>query len=348
MKHICVVSHHKSGGGKPLDSLWFSQEECKKYNIHLHFLWTRERKDLLKLFRYRYVIFDGVYSLISNYGNDFYKIAQLLRINIALYWHETEVSIDKLLGSKLPQHQVVLQILKKKNLVHFHVCQYGLEMLKRKYEVSEKNLQLLNNISQPSSLMTYKLPLSSEANLFVACGIINYRKGTDLFIDIAEKVITQCKDAKFIWVGPFIESGDFSEEVLISHLQDKGIEKNVIFTGKQEMPSTIIAKASAFLLTSRDDPMPKVLMEALALGKPCVAFGVCGVPELLGEYGTIIPPRDTQAFAQVLIEKRFRSDESQQFARRQWYLQRYTPTAFAIRFAEIVNWWHTKVNSNMF
>lgn len=37
---IAVFSHHQSGAGTPLASLWFSADECRKRGIQLDFIWT--------------------------------------------------------------------------------------------------------------------------------------------------------------------------------------------------------------------------------------------------------------------------------------------------------------------
>jgi colanic acid/amylovoran biosynthesis glycosyltransferase len=50
------------------------------------------------------------------------------------------------------------------------------------------------------------------------------------------------------------------------------------------------------------DGLPTALLEAMALGTPCVATAVAGVPEVVrhGETGLIVPERDPDALADVL------------------------------------------------
>ena len=342
MKHITVLSHHRSGGGQPLDSFWFSSEECKRHGVQLDFLWTRSRKSFLGFITSRKVVFDGAFTLAISRGARFYALSQILGMQTAVYWHETEWSLEKAIRLQSQKYQVIQQVLNNPKVVHFHVCNSGLKMLHERYGVDSRNLYLLPNIAEPSRLLQYQLPMPCEGGLFVACGVVMKRKGVDLFLDIAEKVISQGVKAKFVWIGPY-KAEETSQDAIAKELSRRGLEEKVFFTGKMQNPAEIIKKATLFLLTSRDDPMPKVLMEALALGKRCIAFGVGGVPELLGEYGTIIPPGDTEAFAKAIIQKSLeQDDETKQHLRRQWYLQRYSPAAFGVRFAEAVEWWDHK------
>ncbi|MGF1538240.1 MAG: glycosyltransferase [Elainellaceae cyanobacterium] len=147
--------------------------------------------------------------------------------------------------------------------------------------------------------------------------------------------------AKFVWIGSFEPEGDFAEAAIEAEVRRLGLEQNVTFTGEMEDPTSLIAKASAFLLTSRDDPKPKVLMEALALGKHCIAFDVGGVRELLGAFGTVVPPNDVAAFCQALQAHQQAPplSEAAQKQQREWYLQHYSPEAFSHRFVQAVEWW---------
>ena len=338
MQPITVVSHHQTGGGKPLDSFWFSQQECERQGIQLEFLWTKKLRCFWQLLPAKRVVFDGAGSLVGFHGSRLYALSERLGMPTAVYWHETEWGIERAVQSQPRWYPAVQKVLKSPKVVHFHVCSYGVKMLQERYGVDPNNLFLLHNISEPTRLLRHQLPLPSEPNLFVGCGLVGEKKGVDRFLEIANRVVSQGLAAKFVWIGPFGE-GQFSQAAIAQEIARRGLEKNVSFTGAMSDPTEMIAKASAFLLTSRDDPMPKVLMEALALGKLCIAFGVGGVPELLGQFGTIISPGDTEAFAQALVQPSLKDAQQE---RRQWYLQRYSPTAFGERFAQAVQWWNDR------
>ena len=62
-----------------------------------------------------------------------------------------------------------------------------------------------------------------------------------------------------------------------------------------------IAAADIFVLTSRDDPFPLVVMEAMAASRPIVAFAVGGVPEQLGDAGLLVRPEDVAGMAAAVV-----------------------------------------------
>jgi glycosyltransferase involved in cell wall biosynthesis len=86
--------------------------------------------------------------------------------------------------------------------------------------------------------------------------------------------------------------------------QTLGIEEEVHFLGHvdhSKLP-THYASADLFVLPSRMENFPLVLLEATASGLPVVATGVGGVPELVvhGETGVLVPPNDPQALAEAI------------------------------------------------
>jgi glycosyltransferase involved in cell wall biosynthesis len=54
-----------------------------------------------------------------------------------------------------------------------------------------------------------------------------------------------------------------------------------------------------------EDPLPRAIIEAMALGKPVVAFGVGGIPELVedGVTGALVPgsPADIAGLARAML-----------------------------------------------
>lgn len=91
-------------------------------------------------------------------------------------------------------------------------------------------------------------------------------------------------------------------EALVDRL---GIRERVAFHGlrpKEEVAERM-RDADAFVLASRYDNNPSVLVEALCTGLPVVATDVGGIPELVDERsGLLAPPRDAPGLAARLEE----------------------------------------------
>jgi glycosyltransferase involved in cell wall biosynthesis len=152
------------------------------------------------------------------------------------------------------------------------------------------------------------LGVPAEAVLIGASGVASWRKGTDLFLQIADRfqragVEEGGVDCRFIWIGN-LEGSDRSDEYLHDREQ-LGLSERVIFVGEQENPYPFIRALDLFCLPSREDPFPLVMLEAGALGKPTVAFaGSGGAEEYCGLGGGVtVPHMDTDAMAQELARQ---------------------------------------------
>ncbi len=83
-----------------------------------------------------------------------------------------------------------------------------------------------------------------------------------------------------------------------------GIADRVSFTGQVADPLTMLANLDLFLLTSREDPFPLVMLEAAALGLPIVCFDATGgAPSFVeDDAGAVVAHLDVEAMAQSAIE----------------------------------------------
>lgn len=116
------------------------------------------------------------------------------------------------------------------------------------------------------------------------------RKGGDVLIEAFRIVRAQFPGARLQIVGTTEAPSGPGIEVL-GRVADR------------HQLAELYARASIFCLPSRFDPFPLVLMEAMASGLPCVASGVCGIPEIVaaGETGLLVPPGDAERLADALL-----------------------------------------------
>lgn len=85
-----------------------------------------------------------------------------------------------------------------------------------------------------------------------------------------------------------------------------GVSDDVALPGFVVNPYPYMAAASVFALASRWEGMPVVLIEALGLGRPCVACDCpSGPDEVLdgGRVGPLVPVQDDAAFAAGLLQQ---------------------------------------------
>jgi glycosyltransferase involved in cell wall biosynthesis len=80
----------------------------------------------------------------------------------------------------------------------------------------------------------------------------------------------------------------------------------------------LLAEADVFALASDYEGHPIALMEAMAAGLPVVATAVGGVPEIVGDAGLLVPPRDGAALAAAFTRLREDSELRAELGRRAW------------------------------
>ena len=82
--------------------------------------------------------------------------------------------------------------------------------------------------------------------------------------------------------------------------RDLGLEGSVIFAGYRPDARDLIAASDLIVLSSIEEGMPNVLIEAMAAGVPQVATSVGGTPETMeeGVTGFLVPPRDPVLMAE--------------------------------------------------
>jgi len=117
-----------------------------------------------------------------------------------------------------------------------------------------------------------ELDIPLDAKVILGCGYGDIRKGIDLFVQLAIKTVAEDNDYYFVWIG------DFNSDIGIYLQKDieKSIKGRILVTGFQEEGYRYMLAGDVFALTSREDPFPSVVMEAMDLGLPVLGFDECG------------------------------------------------------------------------
>lgn len=93
-------------------------------------------------------------------------------------------------------------------------------------------------------------------------------------------------------------------ENLVALVRRKNLHDKVIFTGFQLDAVSYINAMDIFVLPSEKEGLPRVILEAMLMGKPVVASNVTGSSELVieGETGFLVPPKNPEAFADRILK----------------------------------------------
>jgi len=139
--------------------------------------------------------------------------------------------------------------------------------------LSRDNIEVIHNgvdIERIKALAEEKVKLPSNFNRdyisIVFVGRLIHRKGIDLLIKSVERIIHAGKKVNLIIVG----EGD-QEDVYKSLVLDLKIQQYVFFVGQKLNPFPYMEYSDIFVLPSRSEGFPNVLLEAMSIGKPVVA-----------------------------------------------------------------------------
>jgi glycosyltransferase involved in cell wall biosynthesis len=109
----------------------------------------------------------------------------------------------------------------------------------------------------------------------------------------------------------YVGKGDL-QEALKQRAMKMGVSGKVKFLGWRDDIPEIMPVFDLFALPSLNEGMGRVLVEAMASGKPVVGSNVGGIPDLIksGENGFLVEPRDVNGLAaaieKLLLDKNMR------------------------------------------
>ncbi|WNH09626.1 glycosyltransferase [Thalassobellus suaedae] len=174
-------------------------------------------------------------------------------------------------------------------------------ILKESYFVLEQRINVIYECAEIEK--TEKISEVNKTFKVGAAGSVNWRKGYDLFIQVARYVNKNYPEAniEFEWVGKI---SPFNRIIVDEDIKKLGLKERLKFTGELEEPIGRFKSFDVFVMTSREDPFPLVCIEVGALGKPIISFEhAIGTNEVLANGGGfIVPYLDVETMGNKVID----------------------------------------------
>ena len=140
-----------------------------------------------------------------------------------------------------------------------------------------------------------------KRNEIAVVGRLQLQKNPILAVTAFALIAHKYPDMKLVFYG----DGELKAEIL-NKAKEYGLEGRITIFGNIENIEKFISSAKVFLMTSDFEGLPNALMEAMAIGIPCVATDCpCGGPRDLTEGFNemlLVPCNDANAIAQRLDE----------------------------------------------
>ena len=236
-----------------------------------------------------------------------------LGVPIVAYIHELQKSIERWAPGAIMRSTV-------ENSDHFiAVSPPVADNLHRTHGVPTEKISILNPYIETSHRVSPERLVALRAELGIqphekivfGCGTMDWRKGPDLFVHVANQVLRHVPQARFVWIG-----WDIGDE---SSVRARALAESprISFLGERSDPRSYFPLGAAFFLSSREDPYPLVALEAADAGLPIVCFSEAGgMPTFVGdECGCTVPLEDTEAATATLVDLLTDEDRRQRLGR---------------------------------
>ena len=150
------------------------------------------------------------------------------------------------------------------------------------------------------------LGIATDAFVIGTTAIFRPEKGYDVFLDGVKKIANDLQNWKVLLIG-----GGPVYKQCKSYCSSIGLENIVIFLGYTKEVEKYLAALDVFcLIPKNNEGFSNAILEAMAMGRPIIATDVGGNAEAVihNETGLIIPPNDSQSFAEAVL-KMYRNPE---------------------------------------
>ena len=323
MKKICIVKWilDDSGGGERV-AVSLANELTKKYEVHLIGITTEQSdlffkinsqvkysnffdhrvrlsKNILKISKMlkKYFI-DNEIEVAFGIGisaNVFLSLSGIgISTKVILCDHTNSITdnrefsqkVQRYVGTKLADKIITLTQEDRRN----YIKQYGISETKIAYIYNWKEDGLSN--------VTY----NDESTNIVTVGRFDYQKGYDCLVQVAKKVLAKRSD----WTWEIYGSGKQDEvDKIRDFITENDLQDKLVIKGLEKNQDLIYGDKGIYVMTSRYEGLPLVLLEAQQYNLPIVSFSCpTGPSEIVenGMNGYLIDCYDVDEMSNRLLE----------------------------------------------
>lgn len=335
MKKIALVKWilDDSGGGERV-AVSLANELTKKYEVHLIGITTKQSdlffginsqvkysnffdhrvrlsKNILKISKmlkkyfldneievaFGIGIFSNIFLSLSGIGIST-KVVLCDHTNSITANRELSKKVQRYVGTKLADKIITLTQEDRKKYI-------------RKYGISENRIAYIYNWKENR---LSNIPYNDESTKIVTVGRFDYQKGYDYLIQVAKKVLAKMPD----WTWEIYGSGKQDEVDKIRDLiTENDLQDKLVIKGLEKNQDLIYGDKGIYVMTSRYEGLPLVLLEAQQYNLPIVSFRCpTGPSEIVedGVNGYLIDCYDTDKMSEKLLELMKNDDLRQSFS----------------------------------
>ena len=205
--------------------------------------------------------------------------------NVLIYPQTIQYQLDSMKTNSF-KFRLLKIILKNKKIA----CVSGLQKEYFINEFGSKNIKLVHGLAVKEPI------IPRDAINICMIGYYSELKGVNFYSNLSDRAKSLGLNLRFFWLGDGpLDSLVFSD--------------NVSWLGYSANPKYILSKMDLFFLSSREESIPLVILEALEMNIKCVAYKNTGVADYLRSInGCAIYDLYTEESALIAIQKALISD----------------------------------------
>lgn len=179
-------------------------------------------------------------------------------------------------------------------------------------KIQRKSAVIANSVSIPDG--QFCTPAICREKRIVNVGRLHSQKNQRLLIEAFSLIAAEFPDytLEVYGVGPM-------QDELESYIDEKALQGRIVLMGRKKNIFDYIYSASLFVLSSDFEGMPNALMEAMAIGLPCIStdYKPGGARDLIDNEvdGIIVPINDVIALSEAMKELLLNHSKAEQLAK---------------------------------
>ncbi|MFC1808514.1 glycosyltransferase [Candidatus Omnitrophota bacterium] len=273
-------------------------KKIKAEGVDVHYLKMKGYLDVTVFKRLEYLIRDYNITLIHSFLFHANIIGRL-----AAHFNKVPHNISAVRTMERGAHWHLIFDILTKAFVEFELTNSELVrlfMVKKTFSNPEKirtihNGIFCNEIPLVEEQAKLKRELGIEEGQLVVgtVGCLEVAKGHDMFLKIAKCIVRKRDDITFVIVGEGRLRKKLERKIKLMRLK-----KKVILAGFREDAVKVMSFFNVFILTSRWEGFPNVILEAMSQKVPVISTDVGGVCEIItpGENGELVTGNNVNTF----------------------------------------------------
>lgn len=233
---------------------------------------------------------------------------------VPLIWHARDLRatrwVDRLLSS-LTTHIIAISEIVAERFPWFirgrqiSLIYNGIDI--EKFKPGLKNTQIMSEFS-----------IDKNMKVIGTVGHLVSRKGQEIFLQVASKILQHLADVKFLVVGEDVHQKGAHKKELEFLAQELKIKDKVIFTGFRNDIIEMMSVIDVFIFPFKDEAFGRAVIEAMAMAKPVIAYRHGALTEIIqdNETGLLVTADNPDELAEAIIRLINNPDDAERIGKK--------------------------------